>query len=650
MTNDDAPSVEPRVGAPTGGRSVIGFALAALILIIGAAVNALFWVSARSIHERDLDLTRRAAVIETSRFAAAVEDRSSEVLRALDRSMTLLRDEWHNDRGSFMIHAERVVMTVHSDLVFQIGVTDANGVIIRTDRDQTPPAIDVADRDFFREQRWSGSDRLVIGRRMEGYIAGGRSIIISTSLGEGEGAILLWIDPISLMRPPHGLEPAADMTTLLVGTDGRTRACLGDLTGDPCLDHFENESFLSAHPDTNGPVWLAPRADGEGARVGTYRSLARYPLFALAIRSEAAIDQAPADRWRKTLSRLRLVTIGLTAVFGGLAIFAARLIARHERVRRAEERWRSALTASGDLVWDWSVDSGAVEIRTGTSRLLDGRIDGGIDGITRLVDWRNLLHADDIPRIESVIHERLGSESNSFSCEVRLRRGDDGTDWAMCDGIVLAWGRDGRAARIVGTLSDISDRKALEVALVREREEVARINARFAEITSSDPLTGFGNLRRLTDAADRVSTGGGPRTAALILMNIDHFKRVNEANGRAAGDAALRLIARRLARRAAATDTVCRLSGEEFAILVVGRDLDAATALAEECRSAVSTPPLPLPGDGLAVLTASFGVTSVDPDQEFARALRRAHAALRLAKAAGGDTVRALAPGGEADA
>jgi len=613
-------------------------AAAAFVMMIGCALVAVIWVGGQLAHDLDLEIGRRGAAIEASRMSVAADDRTAEVLRALERAIGLLREEWHRDRKDFMNRAERVVTTVHSDIVFQIGVTDANGVIIRTNRDPSPPAIDVGDRDFFREQRWSGSERMVVGRRMEGYIAGGRSIIMSGSLGEGEGALLLWVDPAGLMRPPHGMEPLGKLSLLLVGTDGRTRACAGDAIGEPCLDHFEGESFLSAQADSSGTLRLAARDDA-GPRVGAFRALAQFPLIAVALKPEAAIDAPARERWRDLRSKLWAAGAAIMTVFTGLAIVAASRYRRMDGIRAAEERWRLALSAIGDVVWEWSAEEDLVIVRAGSSRLFE---DGG-DREIPAAAWIALVHPDDAPRLRSVIGDRVGSSSSAFSCEVRLRRGDGGVDWALCRGVVLSWNRDGSPARIVGALTDISDRKAIEGSLAREREETTRLNARLAEVTATDPLTGFGNPKRLTEAAERALAlaleDGRPIT--LILMNIDHFKRVNEIRGRAAGDAALRLIARRIARRATAGDTLCRLGGEEFVLLAPGRGIVEGLALAEECRAGIAAPPLPLPGDATMELTASFGVTPLRAEDGLEAALNRAHQAVRAAKSAGGDTARA---------
>ena len=148
------------------------------------------------------------------------------------------------------------------------------------------------------------------------------------------------------------------------------------------------------------------------------------------------------------------------------------------------------------------------------------------------------------------------------------------------------------------------------VALLYRR--VAVINRRLAHNQASlraqsqrDPLTGLANRRGLHDLAteqqlDQVFTG------ALLLIDIDHFKRINDGHGHASGDVVLVEIARRLAEVVRQDDLVVRWGGEEFLVYMPGVTLAQAQALAERVLQAVGATPVALPAGSLAV-TASVG-------------------------------------------
>jgi diguanylate cyclase len=110
------------------------------------------------------------------------------------------------------------------------------------------------------------------------------------------------------------------------------------------------------------------------------------------------------------------------------------------------------------------------------------------------------------------------------------------------------------------------------------------------------------------------------RPACVVLVDIDHFKAVNDRFGHAAGDAVLKLTAKTLAAHTRATDTVARWGDEEFVLLLPETDLAAAQTVAEKCRLAVQALAPPLPGS----ISITLGVSEISPSDSFETALERA--------------------------
>ena len=161
---------------------------------------------------------------------------------------------------------------------------------------------------------------------------------------------------------------------------------------------------------------------------------------------------------------------------------------------------------------------------------------------------------------------------------------------------------------------------------------------------SMDPLTGLPNRRSLTTELERehaLARRGRPAFSALLL-DVDHFKRVNDERGHAAGDHVLVEIAARLRRRARTSDVVGRWGGEEFLIVAPDTDVTGATILGHGLRTAISEAPIAL-DSGPVRVTASVGVAAWERETVH-ELLSRADGALYEAKAAGRDKVVA-APG-----
>jgi diguanylate cyclase (GGDEF)-like protein len=165
-----------------------------------------------------------------------------------------------------------------------------------------------------------------------------------------------------------------------------------------------------------------------------------------------------------------------------------------------------------------------------------------------------------------------------------------------------------------------------------------RLVGRLRHLSQHDPLTGLLNRRACEErlAAERARRARSGRPLALLSLDIDHFKRVNDEHGHAAGDAALVAVAALLRREARETDAVARLGGEEFALLLPDTDAQGAWRLAERLLEALRDEQVPHEGRTLRV-TASIGVALMAANEQPGGLLRRLDRALYAAKQGGRD-------------
>ncbi|MCK8785190.1 diguanylate cyclase [Roseomonas sp. NAR14] len=187
-------------------------------------------------------------------------------------------------------------------------------------------------------------------------------------------------------------------------------------------------------------------------------------------------------------------------------------------------------------------------------------------------------------------------------------------------------------------ITDLSVRDApsAPVELLAEVEALRAENRALAQLATTDPLLGIPNRRgfaRLAGAEHRRLRRERDRNTVLLL-DIDHFKSINDTHGHASGDAVLRRIARTLQATLRPGDHLARHGGEEFAVLLPRTGLERGQEMAEALRLAVAETPVALPAATLRV-AISGGVTEWAPDEGIDEALARADRHLYVAKQSG---------------
>jgi diguanylate cyclase (GGDEF)-like protein len=172
--------------------------------------------------------------------------------------------------------------------------------------------------------------------------------------------------------------------------------------------------------------------------------------------------------------------------------------------------------------------------------------------------------------------------------------------------------------------------------------------ARLLRSGFTDVLTGWNNRRYLSvRLVEELARARRDRSGLVCLMlDVDHFKSVNDTWGHAAGDTVLRELAQRIESQVRASDVAARYGGEEFVVLLPDTEVASARLLAERIRKAISATPFDLPSGETVTVTASIGISEVHPDHGEAdlktvgdSLVARADVALYAAKSAGRDRV-----------
>ncbi|HEY0835508.1 MAG TPA: diguanylate cyclase [Azospirillum sp.] len=213
---------------------------------------------------------------------------------------------------------------------------------------------------------------------------------------------------------------------------------------------------------------------------------------------------------------------------------------------------------------------------------------------------------------------------------------------------VTGLAKDGREFPVEVSISkDVQTDGVLLTAVIRDITERKRFENELRHLATTDPLTGLANRREFLAAAERelVRVRRYDRPAAVLMVDIDHFKRINDTHGHAAGDEALRRVAAICRDLLRESDLIGRLGGEEFGILLPETDVAAAREAAERLRAALAGADIRRPDGGAMRLTASIGIAACTAtDSSIGQALSRADDALYHAKGQGRNRVEVKAP------
>jgi diguanylate cyclase (GGDEF)-like protein/PAS domain S-box-containing protein len=218
-------------------------------------------------------------------------------------------------------------------------------------------------------------------------------------------------------------------------------------------------------------------------------------------------------------------------------------------------------------------------------------------------------------------------------------RGPDRTPWWNELHLAPVRDADGTVVQYIGVQVDVTARVEAERALLQERDRTRAALARIEELAATDPLTGLANRRRLQDQVETALWNARARgeSLALLFLDLDGFKAVNDRLGHAAGDELLQEVAARLRRRLRRRDLVARLGGDEFLVALPDLSADAPAAearrVADDLVAAVCRP-VEVQGTTVAV-GASIGISVAPEDgEDFAALLHLADTRMYEAKAA----------------
>lgn len=308
----------------------------------------------------------------------------------------------------------------------------------------------------------------------------------------------------------------------------------------------------------------------------------------------------------------------------GFGWFAYAEWTEFQKVRRAYDM---AMLAAHDGFWEWDPRSKSLHVGTRLLEILGYQEDFLPDTHA----WLKLVHPEDVSTYNQAVATHLKGQNEFFYCEYRVLAKDGGYRWIASRGMAVR-DRNGKAYQMVGSVTDITERRSHQ----EEMEFLAQ----------HDNLTGLPNRLQfavhLQEALSSAQENG--EQLAVLFIDLDRFKNINDSLGHRAGDQLLQLITQRLSQNISSNCRLYRQGGDEFIVLLNPvEDAHAAFATALILKEQLTSPITG--GENDFFTTASIGISLFPEDATDGETLlRNADTAMYEAKAAGGNTIRLHTP------
>ncbi len=292
-----------------------------------------------------------------------------------------------------------------------------------------------------------------------------------------------------------------------------------------------------------------------------------------------------------------------------------------EEIQRSEERYALAARAANDGLWDWDLGTASVYYSERWKTMIGHQ---GSEIGTSPDEWFRRVHRDDLARLRRAVSDCVEGRREVMECEHRLRAADRSYRWMRCQALAIRTAPDATPTRLVGSLTDVSAQ--------RELEEKLRYGAHHDALTGLPNRTLF--LDRLTQALARARRNPEARVA-LLFLDLDGFKQVNDNFGHLAGDQLLVKVAERIGQRLRQSDTAARLGGDEFAVLLEDvRAPEAVDAIADDISRRLCAP-YNIDGEEVVISAAVGAALSATGRERPDDILRSADSAMYQAKLKG---------------
>ncbi len=596
--------------------------------VLGGLLILMLWagIGAKYFDNRASDVS--GAHRDNENFALLFEENILRSIGEMDKALLYLRRMIQNTKGPIDFHAVVSTTDVFSELIVQVAIIDERGIMRASNAGPQPaPATDLSDREHFLIHLQTAEDKLFISKPLVGRASGKWSVQLTRRFFKSDGAfggvVVASFNPDHFTKFYGRIDLGLGAAFTLVGVDGIVRATGGNAETKHTLgqDLRGTELMARVGADLSGSYIEAKSAAG-GSRLSAVRRVAGHPLAV----SVSVPEQSISEQSQGNLHLMMLAGVALSSMIAAVTWQARK---SELAVKRNSRQLRLTLAHMSQGIMMVTNDMSIPIMNAKCFELLDlpqtfihspPRFDELIGFLDRRGEFSKTALPDNLGLLEF-----YGPKDAAGQFELYERVRPDGTVLEV------------RSARLddggfVRTFSDITRRRQAQMEANR--------------LASEDVLTGLANRRVLSETLDdltfthRNSVNTSLSKFAILCLDLDRFKAVNDTHGHAVGDRLLQAVAQRMKQILRASDLVARLGGDEFAVLLASAEQQpTAEVVASRIVEALSRP---YEIDGHQILIgASIGIAVGPTDGRSTNELLiAADLALYAAKAGGRGTYR----------
>jgi diguanylate cyclase (GGDEF)-like protein len=602
------------------GRMAIPLKVAVFLICTLPLMWGGVFLEIRNLRKISEEESHRATYNMSLAFAQEV----TATVTTVDLSLIGLRANWMRNPNDFQEIVQRLRTLLKNKVIFQVSVTNAQGDLVFADANSAFPAASLADSEDIRIHAERKEDTFYISKPIEDKVSKKWSVRFTrpvyTPDGRFDGVIVASVEPAYFSRFYQQLELGEDASVTLALADGTVLARTSRSTQDKGMGLVMREPKAENRTRTlAGNFRHFSQVDGI-ERFYSWRALPDYGLTVVVGQSVREGYARYAHQESVYLNAGIAGTLGLVGLALAMA-FASRYRRQvMQSLADAETRLKLALKGAKEGVWDWDLVNNTSILSERAQEIL--RVDTPVFPCS-LESLQKSVHPEDVTMITKALSAHLSGKASDYSVEHRIRGRDGDWVWILARGIVTERARDGRALRMVGTFLETTERRAREESTIY--------------IAHHDRLTRLPNRWLFSDRMQQalMRAAREKNKIGVVYFDLDGFKPVNDCHGHEMGDKLLKAVAERVKNCLRGSDTIARIGGDEFAILLPKIDTEADTmkVAANVLRSLNE----PFKVDGLRLaISGSVGIATYPEDgMDEETLLRHADAAMYQAKREG---------------